>query len=272
VDSINLPLVYTYVTRVGDRRGLITHLAHGWIPLIVVLNIVYFSHVWLTLIMLIGLQSLYECGYLINDTADSAVEPGGNRLNDRRIDLAKFWSLRLLVFMVVAVVLLMERGIRFAVEFAVPSVLVFAVLWWHTTRRPRRFRYLRIWTFAILAIYKFSPAVLPQIPLADAQLLLLALFLCSGVERIVFYTLEKFGEAVDDVGGRADRELVKLADITLIIFAPLLISTHWSIAYRKASCILWLWYASIALLRRCMPRASTALGKKVRESTLPVRL
>src|ERR1700693_4858809 len=95
---IELPFAYTYLSRFRNYRGLVSYLAHEWFPLIITLQVIYSAKWWLSGLMFMGFLSLYECGYLLNDLAETAHEPGGNRIEGLRIDAASFWLSHLVVF------------------------------------------------------------------------------------------------------------------------------------------------------------------------------
>jgi hypothetical protein len=195
VRLIELPFGYTYLSRLKNYRALVGYLTREWIPLIVTLQVAYSAEWWVSIVMFLGFLSLYECGYLVNDIADSSNELGGNRIKGLRINGLLFWLSHLFVFVFAAGLLWLIRGQRFAANFAGLGVLVCGVLMLHTSLSTRRFRFLRISTFTVLAVYKFAPIVLPQVSFAGGQSLLMAVFLCYGFPRVIVYGLRKFGDA-----------------------------------------------------------------------------
>jgi len=219
-----------------------------WVPVALVLTVVYSSQLWVTFLMLVGNFALYECGYLVNDLADSVSEPNGDHLEGRQVNLAVFWTSHLSFFAIVIAVLYFARGGKFALTYGTLAVLVLMGFLWHTSRRPRSLRFLRIFTFAILYLYKFSPVVVPQVPLKDAQWLLVAIFLCWGLWRFVFYILGKLG-GPETCHGQDFDPLRLLHPMSLFLCAPLLLAGGFGSLSSRASTLLWIIYAGVAVLR-----------------------
>ncbi|HEY1804606.1 MAG TPA: hypothetical protein VGG45_08995 [Terracidiphilus sp.] len=107
---------------------------------------------------------------------------------------------------------------------------------------------MRIFTFALLYIYKFAPVVFPQVPRGDAQWILTSIFLCWGLWRFVFYVLVKFG-GPETTHGQDFDPLRLLHPVSLVVCAPLILAGGLETPSSKASILLLLIYATIAALR-----------------------
>lgn len=244
----SFPFGYMFVVRLRTRFRIISFFLTEWLPLAVALKVAYGVSFWFTVLMLAGNFSLYECGHFFNDLADSANDTNGDHLQGRRIGVAGFVISHAALFLAVVATVFLVKGPRFALTFAVLSILVLLAFLWHTTRRPRSFRFLRIFTFALLYLYKFAPVVVPQVPLTDALWVLCALFFCWGLWRVLFYTLVKFGGSLTSRGD--DFDPFRLLHLTsLAICAPLFLSGWMSTPRETASTMIWLIYAAIAGLR-----------------------
>lgn len=224
-----LPFAYTYLSRLGNYRAVAGYVAHEWFPLIITLWIAYSVPLWITAVMFFGFLSIYELGYLVNDLSESACEPGGNRIEDLRIkdlriNVLLFSFCHIFAFMLVAGLLFWFKGPGFAMRYSGLGVLVFGILLLHSSRLTRRIRFLRIFTFTVLAVYKFAPIVLPQVSWPDGQLLLMAVFLCYGFPRVIVYTVRKFGEPEAQATMQESFRGFQLAG--LIAFAPILITVR----------------------------------------------
>jgi hypothetical protein len=237
-----------FVVRLRTRFRIISFFLTEWLPLAVALKVAYGVSFWFTILMLAGNFSLYECGHFFNDLADSSSDPNGDHLEGRQIGVAGFVISHLLLFLAVVAATFFLKGFGFALTYAILAVLLLLVFFWHTTRWPKGFRFLRIFTFACLYLYKFAPIVVPQVPLADALWILSSLFLCWGLWRVLFYTLVKFGGNLTSRGD--DFDPFRLLHLTsLMICAPLLLSGWMSTPQATASTMIWLIYAVIAGLR-----------------------
>lgn len=244
----SLPFGYMFVVRLRTRSRMVSFFLTEWLPLTIALRVAYGASVWFTILMLAGNFTAYECGHFYNDLADSAKDPNGDHLEGRQIGVAGFVISHLVVFLAVVASVFYMKGLRFAVTYAVLSVLVLLAFFWHTTRWPRGFRFFRIFSFAFLYLYKFAPVVVPQVPLTDAVWILSSLFFCWGLWRVLFYTMVKFGGPLTSQGD--DFDPLRLLHLTsLLICAPLLLSGWMSTPRSIASSTLWLVYACIACLR-----------------------
>lgn len=254
----SLPFGYMFVVRLRTRFRIVSFFLTEWLPLALALTVAYGASFWFTILMLAGNFSLYECGHFFNDLADSSSDPNGDHLEGRQIGVAGFVISHVLLFLGIVAATFFLKGFQFGLTYAILAVLLLLVFFWHTTRRPRSFLFLRIFTFACLYLYKFAPIVVPQIPLADALWILSSLFLCWGLWRVLFYTLVKFGKILTSSGG--DFDPFRLLHLTsLVICAPLLLSGWMSTPRTTASTVIWLTYAAIAVLRTSLQLTSWKL-------------
>lgn len=244
----SLPFGYMIVVRLRTRFRVVSFFLTEWIPLALALKIAYGASFWFTLLMLAGNFTAYECGHFFNDLADSAKDINGDHLEGRGIGVVGFVLSHLIVFLTVVAGVCFVKGFRFALTYAALSVLVLLAFLWHTTRWPRSFRFLRLFSFACLYLYKFAPVVVPLVPLTDALWILAGLFFCWGLWRVLFYTLVKFGGPLTAIGG--DFDPLRLLHLTsLVVCAPLLLSGWFKTPRNAATTVLWLAYAGLAILR-----------------------
>lgn len=241
---IELPFAYTYLSRLKNYRGLVGYITREWIPLIVTLQIFYSAKWWLSSIMFMGFLSVYECGYLVNDLARTAEERGGNRVDRLQINVVPFWFSHMFVFAAVVGILFLLRGRLFAMSFAGLGMLVLGILLFHSSRWTRSVPFLRIFTFAVLAVYKFAPVVIPQVPFADGQSLLMAVFLCYGFARVIVYGLRKFGDSGSQT--TVERFFGLFECIALMTFGPILFASRWESPRAQAVTLIWGLYCAVA--------------------------
>lgn len=244
----NLPFGYMYIVRLRTPSRAASLILAEWVPVTIALTLVYSAPLWLIAVMLAVNFAVYESGYFINDIADSAAEPNGDHLEGRRINTAVFFGSRIAMFLIAVAILIFAKGPRFALTYATLSILVLAGFIWHTSRRPKRLRFLRIFTFTLLYLYKFAPIVIPLVPLSDATWILTSLFLCWGLWRVIFYILGKFGGSNTSRGQDFD-PIRLLHPMSLLICGPLLLANGFHSPFAKASCLIWLSYTMLAALR-----------------------
>ena len=213
------------------------------------LRIAYSVSIWLSIAMLAGNFAVYECGYLVNDLADSTSDPNGDHLEGRRIDLPLFLGSHLLLFGIVTAGLFVVKGERFAVTYSSLAIGVLLVFLWHTSRKPRRVRFLRIFTFAALSLYKFVPAVIPWLSLGESETVLVALFFCWGLWRVVSYSLIKFGDKRLTSQGQDFDPYRIFHLLSLLLCAPLFIVIRATGPSGRAALVIWLTYMGLSLSR-----------------------
>lgn len=245
----SLPFGYMYFVRLRKTPSrFISFFFTEWLPLLLVLHIVYSANLLFTLLLQVGSFTVYESGYFFNDLADSTADPGGDNLAGRRISVLQFALSHVLSFLIIFAIVVHFRGIGFALQFTYLTFAVLVIFIWHTTRRPRAIRFLRIFTFIMLNLYKFIPVIIAFVPLPDVPWLLAALFFCWGFWRSVFYIIRKFGhEEFNDMNSCDPLRLMHI--ISLVGCAPLLLMVGWSTQSGRASCMLWVTYVLIASLR-----------------------
>jgi len=213
----NIPLIYTYLTRLGSYRGLLDFVIRDVLIIIIVTSTVFGVPWLLVLVAYIGHLALYECGYLLNDSSGSAKEPGGARL-EGAVEQKKFWVLRLMVLGAAAAVLWLGIDAAVAAQYILLSFAVLGLLIVHTQFAD--YGYWRIFSFAALALYKYAPAVVPLIGWENAQQILIAVFFCYGMPRVLVYTLRKFGN--QSVQSTIESAHNSFQFLTLILIIPLI--------------------------------------------------
>lgn len=243
----NFPFLYTYVVRLRSLASAANIVLCEWFPVALILKLFYSASLGITFLMLAGNFMLYECGYLLNDLADSSADPHGRHFEARRVNVPFFYSSRLAIFAIVLSIVWVTKGTRFATIYLMLVFLLLMGFLWHTSRRPRKLHFLRIFTFALLQLYKAAPIVIPQVPMTDAAWILTAIFFCWGLWRFVAYVLTKFG--VDPMTrGRDFDPLRLLHPMSLVICGPLLLTMHGD-PLRSATAVLWLVYVGVAAIR-----------------------
>ena len=193
---IELPFAYTYLSRLKNYRGLVGYITREWIPLIVTLQIFYSAKWWLSSIMFMGFLSVYECGYLVNDLARTAEERGGNRVDRLQINVVPFWFSHMFVFAGRSRHTFFASRAFICDEFC--GARYAGVRHSTISQQPldsqcpfSAYFYVR----GPSGLHKFAPVVIPQVPFADGQSLLMAVFLCYGFARVIVYGLRKFGDS-----------------------------------------------------------------------------
>lgn len=218
--ALNWPLIYTYHTRLKTYRGLLDFAVRDVLIVIAVASAAFDTSWLLMLVAYVGHLALYECGYLINDSSESAKEPGGGRLKET-VEQRRFWMLRLAVLGVAAAMLWLGAGAAVMAQYVGWSFAVLGLLLVHT--RLSDYEYWRIFSFAWLALFKYAPVVVPLIGWSNAQPVLIAVFLCYGMPRVLIYTLRKFGS--QSVQATIESRGSTFQVLTLLLLAPFLWQT-----------------------------------------------
>jgi hypothetical protein len=219
-----VPLGYTYKTRLRNYRGALGFIAREVLPLAITLMLAYHLVWWLVLVLFLGYMSFYECGYLWNDLADSSTESGGDRLAGVTLRFSEFVFVRILVLGLSSYVLFRVNGWNHAaIYFAANISLVFFLIL-HTSRGIRDVRFLRLLTFTALAFYKYLPVLLPMLPWSEARALMMAIFLCYGLGRVIVYALRKYGDV--DARAHCEPSSLLLQSGFLLLFAPLFLGVN----------------------------------------------
>lgn len=185
-----LPLAYTTLTRLTNIRGVLDHLTRDVaIPLITAI-VVFGVDGRVALLLWLGFAVLYEVGYLVNDSAATAMELGGDRLAGMRVPLVPAVLLRLVVFAAIVTLVVTTEGWWVGATYLVVSLGVFAVLVLHTlvfTRSPA----IRLFSFAVLSLTKYAPFLVPLIGWIHALPFIGSIFLMYGIPRTVHYVVRK---------------------------------------------------------------------------------
>lgn len=137
---------------------------------------------------------LYELGYLFNDSAKTATERSGRPA----LSLAGgylFAAVTIRLAALLLVVALWGRWIDYpaALNFAVASVVIVALLFFHTYIGARQsiVARLRVVSFAALAFGKYAPAALALASMPIVVQGLVWIFLLYGAGRVLDYSLSK---------------------------------------------------------------------------------
>ncbi len=217
-----LPLGYTYRSRLHTYRGIVAFALSEVVPLTLCLTLIYHVPLWLVSLMFLGYLSFYECGYFWNDIADSATEPGGDRLSERSLSLRVFVFIRVVLLGLVSVAVCYTRGLGSMFSFDLTSVCLVLLLIIHTSCSVRNIPFLRLTSFAALAFYRYLPELLPLLPWETAISLLTAVFLSWGLSRVLVYALRKYGDAEARASCESSQPLLRA--VLSVVFAPLFLT------------------------------------------------
>lgn len=216
--NLNVPLLYTYETRMNNYRGLLGYLLLDLIPLLLVAGITSLQDVANILLLYILWLTLYEIGYLFNDLKDHS-EAGEL---DRTGPVSGNWYVpaipRLLLAAVIVPGVVLRLGWEKAGLALVLNIFVLFLLFCHSSDFVRRHFPGRLISFSALALFKYSPALIPVIGVLDGASAILMIFLFYGMARVLNYTLRKFGNENVKLSPRAQ---VKMQLGILTIFSPL---------------------------------------------------
>lgn len=238
-----LPFAYTVATRLGGVRGVLNHLTRDVaIPLIPAIAL-FGQNGLLAVVLWLGFAALYEVGYLMNDEAPSASESGGDRLRGEAVPWGLAVTVRLVVWASAVWWTISASGWWVGMTYVVVSALVVGTLLVHTflaSNTPT----VRFFSFALLALFKYAPFLVPLIGWEHAMPYLGSIFLMYGFPRSVHYVMRKMlpPEKTDEV----DRFQVLSHGLGLIpasvIVAPDLLALP--VQGWTAPALLWVLYLS----------------------------
>lgn len=195
-----VPLAYTVLTRLGNIRGVLDHLTRDVaIPLIPAIAL-FGEDGPSALVLWLGFASLYEVGYLMNDEAPTASEEGGNRLGGDQVPWGTAVTLRLVVWTLAVMWTISTSGWWVGMTYVVVSALVVGTLLLHTFLSEHT-PTIRFFSFALLALFKYAPFLVPLIGWEHAVPYLGSIFLMYGFPRSVHYVMRKLsvGRTTDEV-------------------------------------------------------------------------
>jgi hypothetical protein len=190
---------------------------------------------------------IYECGYYINDKSDKEDAHKDRTRLITGISNAWFWSAHVALFFIIAICLSMMLGMTVVIYFTALTLCVLFVMIWHTSRTPKNYNYTRIFSFACLQIYKYSPVILSLIGVNRGIPLMIAIFLCWGAWRTVAYILLKFSVPREVTSRDIDQNRL-LHTFSMIIVSPLFLAM---ITCYKCRGLIMVWgiYACLSVLR-----------------------
>lgn len=216
-----IPLLYTWHTRIDGIPGLVGFVTWEFlVPFFSLLLLVPVNPAAFTLLF-VGFMTLYECGYLVNDSADSRNESGGNRLAGLSIRKSEFYIIRLSLFLLVVIAAFSILGANEVFLFIGSVLFITSLLLLHSSTLLYRRKLTRLFSFTGLACYKYAPYVLPFAGIAEGSKILMALFLCYGFPRVLIYGFRKFGGGVSHAITGCQMTLQGAA---IMVFLPLLVA------------------------------------------------
>jgi hypothetical protein len=152
--SYYLPFFYTYYTRLGNIRALIAYLAWDlFLPYSAIYYYSGFRSLFQVFLMFIGFISLYECGYYYNDTRSTRYEIGGDRLNNVSIKPVPFVSSRMITFLMVLILLLLDNTVN-VLSYFMMTIFIVILLFVHSSQMVHKISLARLFTFTGLAFYR----------------------------------------------------------------------------------------------------------------------
>ncbi|HFE39420.1 MAG TPA: hypothetical protein ENK06_13580, partial [Gammaproteobacteria bacterium] len=172
-------------------------------------------------LLFVGFMSLYECGYLVNDSAASCNESGGNRLGGLSIRKIEFCIIRLSLFLLIVISAISILGLNEVFLFIGSVLFTTSLLLLHSSPLLYRRKLMRMFSFTGLASYKYAPYILPFAGVVEGSKILMALFLCYGFPRVLIYGFRKFG------GGESraiTAHQMTLQGAAIMAFFPLLVA------------------------------------------------
>ncbi len=246
--NLNVPLLYTYKTRMNNYRGLLGYLSLDLVPLLLVVGITSLQDVSNILLLFLLWLTLYEIGYLFNDLKD---RHRAGELDRTPGPVSGNWYLPAIPRLVLAAVIVWGVALRMGWTKAVMAVglnlFVLALLFCHSSDFVRRHFPGRLITFLALALFKYSPALVPVTGAIKGASALLMIFLFYGMARVLNYTLRKFG---NENVGLSPRAQTKMQLGILTIFSPLAFFPYASAdrAILLQARVLWIYFFAITLL------------------------
>lgn len=241
---LDVPLAFTYVTRVRSRRGLVTYLAYELLPSILVARLLRASAMAAVSCLFVGFVACYECGYLFNDRRVRPDEADGRRLHEPTGSIALFVGLRVGLAAAAAILAqAIDPAVRTSTYVAL-VIIVCAVLVVHSSRVVTDRGIARVGTFAALAFGKYATYLVPVVGLRLGALALLIIFVLYGFPRVVSYVIRKYGR--DSVRCAAGTTQAQLQAFALAFTGPFVLPLTWSSKTLAESLAwsLWLSYAA----------------------------
>ncbi len=185
-----VPFFYTYLTRLTNVRGLLDYIVRDVsIPVVPVIVLGGADPVSVA-VLLAGFLALYEVGYILNDRSPSAAEAGGDRLKGEAPPFVLSIVVRVVLFLGVVWWGGSSVGWPIAKVYAAVSGGVLAVLLVHTLLLTRSV-IARMFSFATLALSKYTPPIVPVLGWDQSATLLAAVFLMYGFPRTIYYVIRK---------------------------------------------------------------------------------
>jgi hypothetical protein len=246
--AYRLPLVYTYLSRLRGASGVAAFIGTEGLTLVVVLAFAYSKNALLVLLMEIGVWSLYEIGYFVNDLADPA-EAARIPRSVHQVGILSFCACRLPMFVVATVIVAYVEGDVSALSYGVMCGLVLSALLLHSSAVVKRRQFANVLTFAILATYKYVPVLIPTLGWREGMRLVAALFFSLGLSRVIVYVWRKYG--TPDLSRGAFRYDVAVQLGCLVAFAPIILLGLGSGDPGKLGgpAVVWSYCSVVALLR-----------------------
>jgi len=184
------PGSYLLASRIGGRRELAGYIWLEFAPFMVGLASQDLGRAFLFAFCHWSFLSVYEVGYLYNDSAGTAAErPERPRLHVGHLGL--FLASRGAALATGMLVVWSVSGWQKAAAFLFTACIVMLVLLLHTGLGTSRWPQSRWVSFAWLAYAKYAPAMTACLPMTQALACCAFVFVCYGSGRVVEYALTK---------------------------------------------------------------------------------
>lgn len=259
---LNIPIAYTFKTRIGNYRALLGYFVFEVVPLLLAAELSGGDPVGIVLLYILWLD-VYEIGYVFNDLKDQNTEGELNRTGSARGSWFLAILSRLLFATVISIAVAHHLGWRTALSSSLLNGVLLVILLLHSSNLVRRCFPGRLLTFSALALYKYAPVLIPGLPVESAVTALAAIFVFYGLARILNYTLRKFGRA--DVSEVPHAQLKIQLGVLLIVSPLVLLPWHTSQGgiLRREVQALWSYFTAVAALFLCASFLRRMLGARM---------
>lgn len=266
VNVLDVPLLYTYFTRLRGVRGLLVYAAYEMVPCALAVSVVGAAAAASAICLFIGFVAIYEIGYLFNDARVQPAEVDGRRLSNPtyRATPGMFVGSRMIVAAVMAAIAHTLYPSTDIGSYALLLTATSAILILHSTAIVVERGFRRIGTFAALAFGKYAVYLLPVLGYRNSLLPLLSIFALYGFPRTVMYTIRKYGRESAN-GAVADCQ-VQVQILCLIFTGPAILPLLGvsKTPAESVALVLWLAYAGIVVV--------TGVGRRLRRRSGPLSI
>lgn len=236
--SLCIPFLYAFESRYGWPRDFLVNLVQAWVPGVILVaaltQLSLVDSVGLFLVGYLAFISIYEIGYMVNDSIGLRHDPTPRARINVRFDplfVVTFIVVRLTVFASIAIL----GNVFSETTFWAAYLALVVMLTLHNLLRPIEFKFL---SFLQLSVLRFSlPTFFALIHVNSSELLILVALL--GVFVFVY---PRFITYLDAKGRLhiPERKKTRYLLVSLIIMAPAIaVISFYSRTW--APIIVWIW-------------------------------